>query len=110
MEPAITENFSLTRCLDAAAHNISLKIPAVVSVHSINFHSSLKEFRSRTLAVLDEFLSALEHTYPDLLYLNDEDVWQVVQTGAYQTDSGIERVTVTKKRTKRSGLAKGAGE
>lgn len=110
MEPAITENFSLTRCLDAAAHSISLKIPVVVSVHSINFHSSLKEFRSRTLAVLDEFLSALEHTYPDLLYLNDEDVWQVVQTGAYQTDSGIERVTVTKKRTKRSGLAKGAGE
>ena len=30
-------------------------IPAIVSVHSINFHSSLEDFRGPTLRVLDEF-------------------------------------------------------
>ena len=53
-------------------------IPAIISVHSINFHSSLKDFRGPALRVLDEFLSALEAKHPNLLYVHDMNLYELV--------------------------------
>jgi hypothetical protein len=56
----------------------------VVSVHSINFHSTLKDFRSTTLAALDNFFGELEKAYPRLLYINDADLLAIVTDGSFQ--------------------------
>ena len=81
-------------------------VPAIVSIHSINFHSSVKDFRSRTLELLDEFLTALEAKHPDLLYLHDGDVYDLVQTGCYMADSKPVAVGMTKRSFARGTVAK----
>jgi hypothetical protein len=63
-------------------------MPAVVSVHSINFHSSLKDFRGPTLQTLDLFLSALEAKYPNLLYVHDLNLYEVVKRGRFRGPHG----------------------
>jgi hypothetical protein len=68
-------------------------LPMVVSVHSINFHSSLKDFRSGCVAKLDQLLTALEWKYPDLLYVSDEDLYRIVTEGVF--DSRESRVAVS---------------
>jgi hypothetical protein len=70
-----------TRCFDRG-------MPAVISVHAINFQSTLKDFRSLTLARLDQLLTALENKYPELLYLHDEDLYNIVTTGQYSSAEG----------------------
>ena len=69
-------------------------IPAVVSMHSINFHSSLKDFRGPTLRVLDEFLSALEATHPNLLYVHDMNLYELVTRGKFKGPRGPVSVEV----------------
>ena len=97
-EPAVNPSFSVTACLRAAGSCFERSIPAIVSVHSINFHSSVRDFQSRTLELLDEFLTALENRYPDLLYVDDESLWELVNKGHYENSAGIVRVKVTKAR------------
>jgi hypothetical protein len=63
-------------------------IPAIISVHSINFHSTLKDFRSTTLQALDELLFALEAKYPNLLYVHDADMYEIVTRGKYRSAQG----------------------
>ena len=70
---------------------LSAGIPAIVSVHSINFHSTVKDFRSRTLPLLDDFLTALESKHADLLYLHDEDLRELVSQGSYQRPRAAQR-------------------
>jgi hypothetical protein len=105
-EPALDPAFSTAACLRDAEACVERGIPVVVSLHSINFHSSVRDFRSRTLDLLDEFLSALESTYPDLLYLHDEAVWELINKGSYETSYGTTRVNVTKKRFTKSQVAR----
>jgi len=50
----------------------------VLSIHSINFHSSLKDFRTATLAALDTLLTALESKYKNLQYVNNDDLYAMV--------------------------------
>ena len=69
-------------------------IPAIVSVHSINFHSSLRDFRGPTLQALDEFLSALEAKHPDLLYVHDMNVYELVTRGKFKGPRGPVSVEV----------------
>ena len=69
-------------------------IPAVVSMHSINFHSSLKDFRGPTLRLLDEFLSALEAKHPNLLYVQDMDLYDLVTRGRFKGPRGLVSVEV----------------
>ena len=69
-------------------------IPAIISVHAINFHSSLKDFRGPTLLALDEFLSALETKFPNLLYVNDRDAYEIVTTGKLRGARGTVSVRV----------------
>jgi hypothetical protein len=69
-------------------------MPAIVSVHSINFHSSLKDFRSPTLHTLDQFLSALEAKHPNLLYVHDGDLYDIVRRGRFRGPHGQVSVNV----------------
>ena len=95
-EPAVDVAFSVDACLRQAEACFERGLPAIVSVHSINFHSTVRDFRSRTLPFLHEFLSALESKHADLLYLHDEDVHELVSKGFYQTPQGTTQVNVTK--------------
>lgn len=70
-------------------------VPAIVSVHAINFHSSLKNFRTPTLQTLDLFLTALQKKHPNLLYVHDADVYDMVTRGKLRTPYGQIPVKVT---------------
>ena len=97
-EPAAGQEFSVTACLRVAEDCFARGLPAIVSVHSINFHSTIKDFRSYTLGYLDEFLTALEAKHPDLLYVRDEDLYDLVDQGRFQSMQSAVRVPVTKRK------------
>ncbi|MGC2245824.1 MAG: hypothetical protein WA609_04410, partial [Terriglobales bacterium] len=82
MEPAIA-HVDLKRLMEDVAECFNRGLPAVVSIHSINFHSTIRDFRAPTLALLGEFLTALEKKWPTLLYLNDADLFQIASEGFY---------------------------
>jgi hypothetical protein len=105
-EPAVDSALSLETCMCQAEACFDRGIPAIISVHAINFHSSVRDFRTPTLTLLDEFLFALKTKHPDLLYLHDEDLYEAVTNGAYETAQGTVRVTVTKKNFTKSRLAR----
>lgn len=105
-EPGTDKEFSVEKCLRQAETCFDLRVPAIVSVHSINFHSTLLDFRNRTLSVLDEFLSALESRHPDLLYLHDEDLYQLASQGYCHSQQGTLAVNVTTANFTRAQFAK----
>jgi hypothetical protein len=72
----------------AAADCFSRGVPAVISIHSINFHSSLRDSRGPALAVLDQLLSTLESRYPTLLYVSDFNLYQIVTEGRFLSADG----------------------
>lgn len=96
-EPAVDPALSLEPCMRQAEACFDRGIPAIISVHSINFHSSVRDFRSHTLKFLNEFLSALRAKHPNLLYLHDQDLYEVVTKGSYETSNGAIQVRMTKK-------------
>lgn len=97
-EPAVQNDFSLEKCINAAEACFSDGIPAVVSVHSINFHSSVRDFRTHTLQQLDAFLGVLEAKHSDLLYLHDTELYELALNGRCATRNGIVQVEVLTKR------------
>jgi len=96
-EPALDEKLLIGTCLDAIARNFQQGLPAIVSVHAINFHSTVKDFRTKTLVLLDELLSAVEAKFPNLLYLHDSDLYDLTQSGSYSQDSKAIVVGVTRR-------------
>ena len=106
-EPATSAELSVEASVNAASACFARGVPAVVSIHSINFHSTVKDFRSRTLDLVDQFLTALESKHGDLLYLHDGDIYDLVQSGRYATDSkdvsvGVSKRTFTPRRAGKS--------
>ncbi len=93
-EPAVHAHFSVERCVHLAEESFARGVPAIVSVHSINFHSSLKDFRGPTLHALDQFLAELEAKYPNLLYVHDGDMFDIVTRGKYESVRGAVSVGV----------------
>lgn len=89
-EPSQHE-FDVEKYLEIAALCFSQGIPLIISIHSINFHSTLKDFRTGSIAALDRLLGALRSKYPDLLYVTDEDVYQMVMGAAAK---GTTKVTL----------------
>jgi hypothetical protein len=75
-------------------------VPAIVSIHSINFHSSLRDFRTPSLLLLDEFLKALEKKWPELLYLDDASLFRVATEGFYLANGNEIKVGVTNRAAK----------
>jgi hypothetical protein len=101
-EPAVHENFSLQACLHTAESCFSQGVPVIVSIHSINFHSTVRDFRSRTLQPLDDFLSTLEEKYKDLMYLHSTDLYELAQTGICKTPNGNVHVKVLKRKFRKT--------
>jgi hypothetical protein len=93
-------------CLRQAESCFERGVPAIVSVHSINFHSTVRDFRSRTLQCLDQFLTALESKHADLLYLHDEDLDGLVRTGFYRKSQGSTQVKVIRKNFTKAKVAR----
>ena len=82
MEPA-TAKCDSDNLLKQVAECFTSGIPAVDSVHSINFHSTLRDFRTPTIALMDEFLTEIETKWPDVLYVNDADLFRIATGGFY---------------------------
>jgi len=101
-EPAVDAAFSLETSLRQAETCFLRGIPAIVSVHSINFQSTVKDFRSETIKSLDEFLTALESKHSDLLYLHDQDLHELVNKGSYATPHGTTQVNVLRRNFSKS--------
>jgi hypothetical protein len=80
LEPSQKE-VDLEKYLQVAEVCFSRGLPFIISIHAINFQSSLKDFRSASLAALDALLTALESKYPELSYLNDSDMYAVATQG-----------------------------
>ncbi len=97
-EPAVDTTFSLDACAQTVESCFQRGLPAVVSLHSINFHSTVKDFRTQTLKLLDEFLTRIELKHADLLYVHDAELWELVRHGCCYTAQGELRLNVTKKR------------
>ena len=106
-EPALDGNFSVEHCLRTASQCFARGVPAVLSTHAINFHSSLKDFRSGTLRFLHEFLDAIEKRYPNLLYVHDEDLYQLIDQGLCQTAAGSVKVGVRQRNVHLARIAAG---
>ncbi|HTS35722.1 MAG TPA: hypothetical protein VMH04_08630 [Candidatus Solibacter sp.] len=104
-EPATAADFSVDLCVRRAETCFQQGLPAVVSIHSINFHSTLRDFRSQTLGFLDEFLIALETRHSGLLYLRDEDIFELVTKGSCAGKSGTVQVGVMRKNFRKGNLA-----
>ena len=105
-EPATDAAFSVEACLGQAEFCFQRGIPAIVSVHSINFHSTVRDFRSHTLEALDEFLTVLESKHTNLMYLHDEDLYELVNTGCYKTPHGCVPVNVTRRNFTKGRVAR----
>ncbi len=97
LELATDEKFSVEASLRQAENCFARGIPAIVSVHSINFHSTVRDFRTATLQCLDQFFTALESKQADLLYLHDENLLELVNKGFCTTANGTVQVNVTRK-------------
>jgi hypothetical protein len=105
-EPATTADFSVEAALRDAEACFERGIPAIVSVHSINFHSTVQDFRSRTLQFLDQFFTALESKHADLLYLHDDELYELVSKGLATTSPNTPPVTVIRKNFTKAQLAR----
>lgn len=92
-EPCHRE-LDIEKYLEIAAACVSRGLPIIISMHSINFHSTLKDFRSASVAALDQLLTALEAKYPELLYINDEDLYRIVTDGGSQCNTGTVKITI----------------
>jgi hypothetical protein len=77
IEP-IRKDIEVEKYLHLANACFTRGLPLVLSIHSINFHSSLKDFRTATLAALDTLLTALESKYKNLQYVNNDDLYAMV--------------------------------
>jgi hypothetical protein len=77
----------IDKCLQIAGICFARGMPLIVSLHAINFHSSLKDFRTPSLAALDRLLTELEAKYPALLYLHDRDLYEAVIKGAVRGET-----------------------
>jgi hypothetical protein len=96
-EPSQRE-LPLEKYLQLAEATIQRGLPVIISIHSINFHSSLRNFRDVTLAGLDQLLSALETKYADLLYVNDSEMYKIITQGKFDAGYGSVSVVTARER------------
>jgi len=106
-EPSVDPHFSVEQCLRTAGECFARGFPAVLSTHSINCHSSLRSFRSSTLRCLHEFLTEVETRFPDLLYLHDADLYDLITHGEYQAPAGPVKVGVRQRNIHLARIATG---
>lgn len=95
-EPALHSKLSWEDCIENAAMWLGRGLPLLISMHSINFHSTLAPFRERSLPMLREFLGALQTRYPDLLYVNDRQLLEIIESGSFESKQGRVAITVSR--------------
>jgi hypothetical protein len=100
IEPA-TQACELDMVIKQAGDCFARGMPAIVSMHSINFHSTLKDFRKPTLAILNNFLTAIETKWPDVLYVHDGDLFDIATNGLLAGEAEKIKVGVTATGTER---------
>ena len=94
-EPAINpEYFTVERAFNEAQRCVAAGQPVIVCIHSVNFHSTLRNFRDLTLERLDQLLRRLERAYGDLLYVHDEDLWNLARTACFSRNGNPVSVKV----------------
>ena len=86
-EPSQNE-LDTEKYLQIAGSCFAKGLPVIISMHAVNFHSTLRDFRGPSLEALDSLLHALERRHPELLYANDEDLYGIVTQGALQGRDG----------------------
>lgn len=97
-EPAINpEYFTVERAFQDARRCVKAGQPVIICAHSVNFHSTLHNFRELTLERLDQLLRRLEHTFGDLLYLHDENLWEIAQKSQISRNGKTIAIEVTRK-------------
>ncbi len=94
-EPALNPELRWEDCVKNAATWLTRGLPFIISMHSINFHSTLASNRQKTLPKLRELLGALKKSYPDLLYVNSRQLLEIVERGRYEGGSGMVPVRMT---------------
>ena len=94
MEPAM-ERCEIKNLLARVNECFERGCPVVISLHSINFHSTIRDFRTPMLKLLDEFLIELERKWPDLLYVHDQDLYSIVTKGCYSSANASIEVGAT---------------
>ena len=55
--------------------------PAIIETHSINFHSSIKNFREKSLEGLDRLLYLIEKKHPEVIYLDSRQLGEILEKG-----------------------------
>jgi hypothetical protein len=94
-EPALNPQMRGEDFVENAGPWLTRGLPLVLSLHSINFHSTLAPNRQRTLPMLRDFFAALRKKYPDLLFVNSRQLLEIMETGSYQSSGGRVSVIVT---------------
>jgi hypothetical protein len=87
-EPSQRE-LDIEKYLQIAGSCFMRGLPVIISIHAINFHSSIKDFRTSSLAALDSLLAALEARYPELLYVNDADLYAIATEGTFRNTQEV---------------------
>lgn len=87
-EPALNPELRFEDAVAVAKDSFAAGVPFIVSVHSINFHSTLAPFRQRTLPLLHELLCRLAKSNPELLFVNSRQLLEIVETGEHETAAG----------------------
>ncbi len=83
LEPALDNTPDLLeRALQDAEYAMARKWPVVVTIHSMNFQSALHSGSSRTLTMLDDFLTTLEQRHADLCYMHDGDLLDLIESSS----------------------------
>lgn len=94
LEPALDDADDVVeRAIAQAERAFAANLPAIVCIHSINFHSTLKNFRARTVECLEQFLTAICARHPDLIFWNDAHVLTAIQKRGFA--DGMVRVQVS---------------
>lgn len=97
-EPAIDqEYFTTERAFQNSVRCVKAGQPIILCMHSVNFHSRLRNFRDLTLTRLDQLLTRLESAFPDLLYIHDEELWNIIQCGYLKRHDKVIQIKFTKK-------------
>ena len=95
-------------CIDAFIEIdflFKVKQPAILETHSINFFSSIKNFREKSLERLDQLLYLIEEKYPDVVYLSSQQFGDILEKGYCLLRNG-ERMDVKISRTSLPYLGK----
>jgi hypothetical protein len=79
--------------------------PAIIETHCINYLSSIRNFREKSLEQLDNLLHLIEEKYPDVVYLTSKQFGDILENGFCYLRNG-ERMEVKTHQTNLPYLGK----